>query len=114
VNGLIPLPEGQVDEHGQQLDLRENNSWRLRLGDINLGEFAEVQLVNVISTFALCNGLCGVMSKTSGRKFIVNVSAMEGNYSRIHKTEYHPYTNMGKAALNMLTRTSSAELQKNR
>ena len=41
--------------------------------------------------------------------FIVNVSAMEGKFYR-HKTANHPHTNMAKAALNMMTRTSAAEL----
>jgi NAD(P)-dependent dehydrogenase (short-subunit alcohol dehydrogenase family) len=43
-------------------------------------------------------------------KFIVNVSAMEGKFYR-YKTPNHPHTNMGKAALNMLTRTSAADLK---
>lgn len=45
------------------------------------------------------------------RKFLVNVSAMEGNFSRSTKGHRHPHTNMAKAALNMLTRTSGLELQ---
>ena len=39
-------------------------------------------------------------------KFIVNVSAMEGKFYR-YKSETHPHTNMAKAALNMMTRTSA-------
>ncbi len=46
------------------------------------------------------------------RRFIVNVSAMEGSFSRDYKSEAHPHTNMAKAALNMLTRTSAAGLAK--
>lgn len=46
------------------------------------------------------------------RKFIINVSAMEGQFSRISKTERHPHTNMAKAALNMFTRTTGIELQR--
>ena len=34
---------------------------------------------------------------------------MEGKFYR-HKTPNHPHTNMAKAALNMMTRTSAAEL----
>jgi len=40
----------------------------------------------------------------------VNVSAMEGKFSRYIKTERHPHTNMAKAALNMLTHTSAIDL----
>ena len=49
------------------------------------------------------------MADGPGGAFIVNVSAMEGKFYR-HKTPNHPHTNMAKAALNMMTRTSAAEL----
>jgi NAD(P)-dependent dehydrogenase (short-subunit alcohol dehydrogenase family) len=42
-------------------------------------------------------------------RYVVNVSAMEGSFSREHKTAAHPHTNMAKAGLNMLTRTIGAE-----
>ena len=42
-------------------------------------------------------------------KFIVNVSAMEGKFYR-YKGDKHPHTNMAKAALNMMTRTSAQVL----
>lgn len=41
---------------------------------------------------------------------MVNVSAMEGQFSRRYKGPGHPHTNMAKAALNMLTRTSAGEM----
>merc|ERR1712147_467075 len=44
-------------------------------------------------------------------KFIVNVSAMEGKFYR-YKTANHPHTNMAKAALNMMTRTSAEDYRK--
>ncbi len=44
------------------------------------------------------------------RKYVVNVSAMEGQFSRRYKGPGHPHTNMAKAALNMMTRTSAAEM----
>ena len=37
---------------------------------------------------------------------------MEGKFHRFHKESRHPHTNMAKAALNMMTLTSSAELAK--
>ena len=45
-------------------------------------------------------------------KHVVNVSAMEGQFYRAWKTDRHPHTNMAKAALNMLTRTSAADYAK--
>ena len=41
-------------------------------------------------------------------RFIVNVSAMEGKFYR-YKSDQHPHTNMAKAALNMMTRTSAQD-----
>jgi NAD(P)-dependent dehydrogenase (short-subunit alcohol dehydrogenase family) len=43
--------------------------------------------------------------------FVVNVSSMEGKFYR-RKLETHPHTNMAKAALNMLTRTSASDYRK--
>jgi len=48
-------------------------------------------------------------SVTTADKHIVNVSAMEGQFYRTFKTTRHPHTNMAKAALNMMTRTSAAD-----
>jgi NAD(P)-dependent dehydrogenase (short-subunit alcohol dehydrogenase family) len=42
-------------------------------------------------------------------KHIVNVSAVEGQFYRRFKTTKHPHTNMAKAALNMMTRTSATD-----
>ena len=53
---------------------------------------------------------CIIASASPGReKHIVNVSAMEGQFYRNFKTTRHPHTNMAKAALNMMTRTSAAD-----
>ena len=37
------------------------------------------------------------------------MSAVEGQFYRRFKTTRHPHTNMAKAALNMMTRTSAAD-----
>ena len=44
----------------------------------------------------------------SRARFIINVSSMEGKFYR-SKLPTHPHTNMAKAALNMMTRTSAGE-----
>jgi len=73
----------------------------------------EVQLVNSIAPFVLCNRLSNLMRKEqTGMKHIINVSAMEGKFHRFHKISRHPHTNMAKAALNMLTHTASGEFEK--
>src|SRR5438045_9037224 len=82
------------------------------LSEVPTVELLEVQLVNAISPFVLNARLKPLMLRTPERdKHIVNVSAVEGQFYRRFKTTRHPHTNMAKAALNMLTRTSAADYQ---
>lgn len=107
------FPKGELDVDLQQVDLRTTNSWRLKIGEIPTAEMIELQLVNSIAPFVLCNMLIPMMKKdNTGQKHVVNVSAMEGKFFRFKKGERHPHTNMAKAALNMLTHTSASELAK--
>lgn len=109
------FPVGKLDADLQQVDLRTTNSWRLRLGEgeIQTTEMLEIQLVNIIAPFVLCNKLIPIMKRDyTGQKHIVNVSAMEGKFLRWKKGDRHPHTNMAKAALNMLTHTSADGLEK--
>lgn len=104
------FPSGQLDADGQQVDLRPKNSWTQRLEDVSTAEIIETHLVNTFSPFILNSQLKPLFKKSPyDRKFIVNVSAMEGQFNRPTKTVFHPHTNMAKAALNMLTRTSAAD-----
>jgi NAD(P)-dependent dehydrogenase (short-subunit alcohol dehydrogenase family) len=104
------FPAGRFDQDLQQVDLRTMNSWRMRLADVPSPEMLEVQLVNAVAPFILCSKLKPLMRKTDNRdKHVVNVSAMEGQFSRGTKTDKHPHTNMAKAALNMLTLTSARD-----
>ncbi len=76
-------------------------------------ELLEVQLVNAIAPFVMNARLKPLMLRTPERdKHIVNVSAMEGQFYRTYKTDRHPHTNMAKAALNMMTRTSAHDYVK--
>jgi len=105
------FPKGKLDGDLQQVDLRKTNSWRLRLGEIDTAEMIEVQLVNAVAPFVLCNRLIPLMRLDyTGQKHIVNVTAMEGKFFRFKKGDRHPHTNMAKAALNMMTHTSAEEL----
>lgn len=104
------FPEGLLDQDLQQVDLRGRNSWRLTLAEVPTVELLETQLVNAIAPFVLNARLKPLMLRTPERdKHIVNVSAVEGQFYRRFKTTRHPHTNMAKAALNMMTRTSAAE-----
>lgn len=107
------FPEGKLDADLQQVDLRKTNSWRLKLGQIETPEMIEVQLVNAVAPFVLCNRLVNLMRKeNTGKKHIINVSAMEGKFHRFKKIDRHPHTNMAKAALNMMTHTSASDFAK--
>ncbi len=104
------FPEGRLDKDLQQVDLRARNSWRLLLAEVPTVELLEVQLVNAVAPFILNARLKPLMLRTPGRdKHIVNVSAVEGQFYRNFKTTRHPHTNMAKAALNMMTRTSATD-----
>jgi NAD(P)-dependent dehydrogenase (short-subunit alcohol dehydrogenase family) len=106
------FPAGKLDQDLQQIDLRERNSWRLLMDEVPSVELLEVQLVNAIAPFLINARLKPLMLRTDNRdKHIVNVSAMEGQFYRNNKTTRHPHTNMAKAALNMMTRTSAADYQ---
>jgi len=107
------FPTGKMDADLQQVDLRKTNSWRLKLGEIHTYEMLEVQLVNSVAPFVLCNRLVHLMKKeNTGMKHIINVSAMEGKFHKYHKESRHPHTNMAKAALNMMTLTSAGDFAK--
>ncbi|MDG2234165.1 MAG: SDR family oxidoreductase [Ilumatobacter sp.] len=104
------FPAGQLDQDLQQVDLRGRNSWRLQLHEVSAVELLETQLVNAVAPFVLNARLKPLMEATPGdHKHVVNVSAVEGQFYRPRKTTKHPHTNMAKAALNMMTRTSATD-----
>lgn len=104
------FPPGLLDETGQQLDLRPNNSWMLRDGDVTPHEWLSAHVVNAFAPFLLTSRLRPLLTAGPPRhRHVVQVSAMEGSFSRLNKTVRHPHTNMAKASLNMLVRTSAAD-----
>ncbi|MGW7082675.1 SDR family NAD(P)-dependent oxidoreductase [Streptomyces sp. NPDC054871] len=100
-----------ADEAGLLRDPSPENSWSARLGDLDPAEVLETQLVNALAPALLCDRLLPLLlASPRPRTYIVNVTAVEGRFAVRNKTAGHPHTNMAKAALNMLTRTSAAEL----
>ena len=100
-----------IDAGGLLPDTASINSWTQRVHEVDAMELLEVQLCNQTAPFILVSRLRPAMAASSARrKYVVNVSAMEGQFSRAYKGPGHPHTNMAKAALNMLTRTSAAEM----
>ena len=113
---LAPFfPLDQFDVAGQQLDLRSRNSWTAHLGEIETLEAAENYIVGALAPFVLTGQLRPLLKRSPhAHKFVIQASAMEGNFSRASKTSRHPQTNMTKAALNMLVRTSAPDLARDR
>ena len=100
-----------VDAGGLLPDLHHVNSWTQRVNEVDPVELLEVQLCNSTAPFILISRLRSAMAASPARRtYVVNVSAMEGQFSRGYKGPGHPHTNMAKAALNMLTRTSAEEM----
>ncbi|MFJ9516933.1 SDR family NAD(P)-dependent oxidoreductase [Kitasatospora sp. NPDC101801] len=100
-----------IDAGGLVPDLHDSNSWVQTVSEVDPIELLEVQLCNSTAPFILVSKLRPAMAASRARrKYVVNVSAMEGQFSRGYKGAGHPHTNMAKAALNMLTRTSAKEM----
>ncbi|HEX7460932.1 MAG TPA: SDR family NAD(P)-dependent oxidoreductase, partial [Dermatophilaceae bacterium] len=100
-----------IDAGGLVPDLIDVNSWTQHVQEVDALELLEVQLCNSTAPFILISRLRPSMAASSARRtYVVNVSAMEGQFSRSYKGPGHPHTNMAKAALNMLTRTSAQEM----
>jgi NAD(P)-dependent dehydrogenase (short-subunit alcohol dehydrogenase family) len=103
-----------VDAGGLLPDTQRNNSWTQKVDEVDPLELLEVQLCNATAPFILVSRLRPAMRAAvaagARRAYVVNVSAMEGQFSRRYKGAGHPHTNMAKAALNMLTRTSAGEM----
>ncbi|WP_328321337.1 SDR family NAD(P)-dependent oxidoreductase [Streptomyces sp. NBC_00388] len=100
-----------IDAGGLVPDLHDTNSWIQTVEEVDAVELLEVQLCNSTAPFILISRLRPAMAAAAApRTYVVNVSAMEGVFSRGYKGAGHPHTNMAKAALNMLTRTSGQEM----
>ncbi len=109
-----------VDAGGLLPDVQTNNSWTQKVDEVDPLELLEVQLCNQTAPFLLISRLRPALRAAvaqrrqqvgdRARAYVVNVSAMEGQFSRRYKGPGHPHTNMSKAALNMLTRTSAGEM----
>lgn len=108
---VLPAALREADEAGLLPDPAPENSWSARLGALDPAEVLETQLVNALAPALLCDRLLPLLlAAPHPRRYVVNVTAVEGRFAARNKTAGHPHTNMAKAALNMLTRTSAAEL----
>ncbi|GAA2771894.1 SDR family NAD(P)-dependent oxidoreductase [Streptomyces rameus] len=104
-----------IDAGGLLPDVVDTNTWVQTIEQISPVELLETQLCNYTAPFILISKLRPAMADAagkaaSGRAYVVNVSAMEGVFSRGYKGAGHPNTNAAKAAMNMVTRTSGEEM----
>ncbi|MEU6197281.1 SDR family NAD(P)-dependent oxidoreductase [Streptomyces sp. NPDC047061] len=104
-----------IDAGGLVPDVVDTNTWVQTIDQISPVELLETQLCNYTSPFILISALRPAMAVAAkkaarGRSYVVNVSAMEGVFGRGYKGAGHPNTNAAKAAMNMVTRTSAAEM----
>ncbi|MGW6026542.1 SDR family NAD(P)-dependent oxidoreductase [Streptomyces sp. NPDC055099] len=104
-----------IDAGGLVPDVVDSNTWVQTIEQISPVELLETQLCNYTSPFILISALRSAMADaakkaSSGRSYVVNVSAMEGVFGRGYKGAGHPNTNAAKAAMNMVTRTSAQEM----
>lgn len=98
----------KTDIFNQPLDERAHNSWTATLSEVSTEELLEVNVINNIAPFILNSRLKPLLEKSAfPTRFIINVTSSEGQFSYSRKTVFHPHTNMTKAALNMMTRTSA-------
>lgn len=99
----LPAPIAQ-----EPPDSRDSNSWMLEIEEIPPREWLETQVINAIAPALLCSGLKTLLIRSPfPQRFVINVASAEGQFSYPLKTTTHAHTNMAKAALNMLTRTSA-------
>ena len=91
------FPAGKTDGNAdlsEQLDLRRDNSWTQKIEEISTPELAEVFAINALAPFVINSKLIPVLkdgASNERRRFVVNVSAMEGKFYR-HKQPTHPHT----------------------
>lgn len=103
----VILPN-KIDEYGQPFDsTQEINTWILKMEQVGLEECLEVHWINSIAPFLLIQQLLPLMKTdiTHEKGHIINVTSMEGSFSKYYKSGSHVHTNMAKASMNMITRT---------
>ena len=93
-------------------DVRDNlkeSSWNQKIDEISHEEIVEATLINQVVPTLLINKLKPRLIKP---KFIINVTSLEGIFNNNSKTDKHIHTNMCKAAMNMMIRSLSEDLDK--
>lgn len=106
-DGFGLIPQNMLVDYGER---PYENSWIRKSEEITPQEMLEVQLINVSAPFLLTNSLRSMMcGDPQRRKFIINVSSVEGRFLDRPKLARHVHTNMAKASLNMMTHSIASD-----
>jgi len=111
---MAPTVPGELVVGGS-LTLSSNgrNAWTKHSTQVDVRELLETQLINVTAPYLLATTLKPLLEASEHpNRFVINVSSLEGKFSIAKKSPKHPHTNMGKAALNMMTKTLAGEYRK--
>jgi NAD(P)-dependent dehydrogenase (short-subunit alcohol dehydrogenase family) len=100
----------RIDAGGLVPDLTHVNSWTQRVDEVDALELLEVQLCNTTAPFILISRLRPALAASRAAHLRRQRLGDGGPVRRGYKGPGHPHTNMAKAALNMLTRTSAQEM----
>jgi NAD(P)-dependent dehydrogenase (short-subunit alcohol dehydrogenase family) len=93
------FPKDALDEFGQQIDLREDNSWVAPIEEISITELVEDQFINACAPFILIQKMHPLFNSSPKKnRFIINVSSVEGQFNYEGKSTNHAHTNMAKVS----------------
>lgn len=97
----------KLNRYGDIDDIQgKQSTWFKTIDQLDPTEIIEVISINQLVPTLLINQLKPTMTQPA---FIINVTAVEGQFNTTSKDSYHPHTNMAKAAINMMIRTMSEE-----
>lgn len=99
------MPNIEINQFNDIKDMKDIISWDQEIDKIDPGEIVEAVLINQLVPMLIINRLKREMNKILGPKFIINVTALEGQFNYHKKNNKHLHTNMCKAAMNMMIRT---------
>lgn len=90
------------------VDSKNINSWGMRIFDLKQKEMEEIFRINAIAPTLIIQSMYTLMKQSKVNPYIINVHAREGLMS-VAKSPRHIHTNMGKAAIAMLTNCLNSE-----
>jgi len=93
----------------EDLTMKDGSTWYKTLEEVGLAEIMQVNAVNQVVPTMLVNQLKPYMGNP---KFVINVTAVEGQFQTNKANGFHTHTNMCKAGINMMVKTMGFEAEK--